>query len=663
MLISNFSISRCFNFCKNLNKNLYKKNLFTVSCLIAANIMSTSALAADDTTTAPAVVVTATRFATSIDTAPVNVTTITAEDIAKSSADTLEDVLNYQAGISVTSLFGIGGAGSKVEMGGFGENGSQNTLMLLNGRRLNDLDLDGVNLTSIPLESIARIEIIHGSGTVLYGDNATSGVINIVTKNAFDSEHASIKLQAGSFQTQRISTDLRKLVGDTSLTLSMDSIKSDGYRDNNAYENFSLFSEASREQANWNYGARVNLSREKTGLPGALDAATYRTDPTVANSADKARESRNSIEGFLIGDSLATELAVSKKHQEYVSTDFGLFESEADLTTISLTPRVNRNYGNNSIVGGVDLYRSKLSADSLSISTFGTSLSNQDAKQESYAAYFTNAIVLRKNTDLSLGVRHQKIKLTADGASNKRDDSITSWDVTLAHKHNYGGRNYARIAKSFRTPAFDEMWNYFTGSFALIKPQTGRHYEIGTRQSFAGGLQLDVNLFRIKLEDEIAYDNATFNNVNLDKTRHDGLNINLRTTISKQTSLQAGYAYRKATFRSGAYDGNDVPLVPHSKFSLSGQHQFGKSRTFGLDAVYTGKRPLANDDNNVGKMLPAYTRVDLNYTQQFNGWKGRIKIQNAGNIKTANFGVYRTSGNAYYPLPERAVFFTFEGKL
>jgi iron complex outermembrane recepter protein len=641
-------------------------NLFTVSSLIIAGTISTSTIAADEVSSTAPVVVTATRFATSIDTAPVNVTTISAAEIANGSADTLEDVLNYQPGISVTSLFGIGGAGSRVEMGGFGENGSQNTLVLLNGRRLNDLDLDGVNLASIPLESIAQIEIVHGSSSVLYGDNATSGVINIVTKNAFDGERAGIKLQSGSFQTQRINADLHKRAGDMAFSLNLDSIKSDGYRDNNAYENFSLFGEASRELAHGNYGTRVSLSREKTGLPGALSEAAYKTDPSTANSADATKESRNTIEGFFANDTLATELAVSKKHQEYISTDFGLYKSEADITTVSLTPRVNRQYGKNSIVAGLDIYRSKFDANYISTSTFGTFTGATNAKQQSYAAYITDAITLRKNTELSLGVRHQKVKVNSNAASSNRDDGITSWDITLGHKHNYGGRNYVRIAKSFRTPVFDEMWNYNTGSFSLIKPQTGKHVEIGTRQSFNSGLKVDANLFRMNLEDEIAFDLASGlfgENVNLDKTRHDGLNIKLSKNIAEQTSVQAGYAYRKATFRSGMSNGNDVPLVPRTKLSLSGQHRFDKNRTLSINAVFTGKRPLANDDNNIGKMLPSYTRVDFNYTQQFNGWKGRIKVQNASNVKVANFAVYRSFGNAYYPLPERAIFFTFEGEL
>jgi iron complex outermembrane receptor protein len=634
-----------------MNYQQYKHAMPLSLIILAAS--ATPVLA--ETEQAQAVVVTATRFETSIDTAPVNVTTITAEDIANSAASSLDEILNYQAGVSVTSLFGTTGAGSRVDLGGFGENGSQNTLVLLNGRRLNDLDLDGVNLAGIPLDSIAQIEIVHGSSAVLYGDNATGGVINIVTKNAFDGERAAVKLQAGSFQTQRLSADLRKLSGNTAYSLAFEGIESNGYRDNNAYDNASLAGEISQEKANWNYGARLNLSREKTGLPGALDEASYKADRTATSSQDKARENRNSLEGFINGDNLATELTVSKKHQEYVSTDFGLFESEADLTTVSLTPRVNRQYGINTLIGGIDLYRSKFDAES----TF----SSQAAKQESYALYLTDSIALRENTSLNLGVRRQKVKVTADGSSNKRDDGITSWDIMLSHKHNYGGRNYVRIAKSFRTPVFDEMWSYFTGSFTLIKPQSGRHYEIGTRQTLQNGLQLDANLFRINLDNEIAYDNASFSNINLDETRHDGLNINLRKAITPNTSLQAGYAYRKATVESGLYRGNDIPLVPRHKATISGQHHFDKDRMLGLDAVYTGKRRLANDDTNVGDMLPAYTRIDANYAQQFDGWKGRIKVQNATNVKVANFGLYRLATNYYYPLPERAIYFTFEGEI
>ena len=60
---------------------------------------------------------------------------------------------------------------------------TQNTLILIDGRRQNDFDLSGVQWASIPLPMIERIEILRGTGAVLYGDNASAGVVNIVTRS------------------------------------------------------------------------------------------------------------------------------------------------------------------------------------------------------------------------------------------------------------------------------------------------------------------------------------------------------------------------------------------------------------------------------------------------------------------------------------------------
>src|SRR3954454_14884248 len=112
-------------------------------------------------------------------------TVITSQEIERSPGQTVQDLLAREPGIQVTNLFGqINGAQTTVDMRGFGATATSNTLVLINGRRLNDIDIAGVDFSAIPKESIERIEITRGnSGAVLYGDGAVGGVINIITKD------------------------------------------------------------------------------------------------------------------------------------------------------------------------------------------------------------------------------------------------------------------------------------------------------------------------------------------------------------------------------------------------------------------------------------------------------------------------------------------------
>ena len=125
---------------------------------------------------------------------------ITAEDIARSPAQTVQEIIAQTPGVQLTSLYGgVNGAQTNVDVRGFGAFATANTLILINGRRLNDVDLAGVDLSTIPRDSIERIEITKGnSGAVLYGDNAVGGVINIVTKTGAGGAPISMRAEAGA---------------------------------------------------------------------------------------------------------------------------------------------------------------------------------------------------------------------------------------------------------------------------------------------------------------------------------------------------------------------------------------------------------------------------------------------------------------------------------
>jgi iron complex outermembrane recepter protein len=180
------------------------------------------------------VVVTGTRFEQQIERIPANITVIDEEDIRNSNARSVPDLLRGQESIVVRDWTG-NRKQVTVDLRGFGESASSNVLVLVDGRRVNEIDLSGVDWTQIPLENIERIEILRGTGSVLYGDNAVGGVINIITKVpsqefAFTAgaTFGSYSLNADNFS---VSGGKGKFTG--SLYGSYES--TDGYRENGEY--------------------------------------------------------------------------------------------------------------------------------------------------------------------------------------------------------------------------------------------------------------------------------------------------------------------------------------------------------------------------------------------------------------------------------------------
>jgi iron complex outermembrane receptor protein len=171
--------------------------------ILTALLCEVTPLAQAATDSLDEVVVTATRFKDKTTDKPVNLSVITREDIQQSSARTLPELLSEQAGITARDFFGNNAASATVDMRGFGAAAGQNTLILLDGRRITDPDMSGVQWASIPFAAIERIEILRGSGAVLYGDGASSGVINIITRTpSRQGGSGEVSGRVGSYGTQ-----------------------------------------------------------------------------------------------------------------------------------------------------------------------------------------------------------------------------------------------------------------------------------------------------------------------------------------------------------------------------------------------------------------------------------------------------------------------------
>src|SRR5262249_25628445 len=151
-----------------------------------------------------AVVVTTTRFTEYQRDLPVGMSVFTQEDIRLSGATTLPEFLQRVPGLVARN--NSGSPDLQLDLRGFGVSGDQNNVVLINGTRVSENELVPAKISSVPLSSIERIEVLRGSGSVAYGGGATGGAINIITRSPKAGEHeASAGVAVGSFN----SSDLR----------------------------------------------------------------------------------------------------------------------------------------------------------------------------------------------------------------------------------------------------------------------------------------------------------------------------------------------------------------------------------------------------------------------------------------------------------------------
>ncbi|MEA2082554.1 MAG: TonB-dependent receptor plug domain-containing protein, partial [Elusimicrobiota bacterium] len=220
------------------------------------------------------IVVTAERRNEDITKIASNIDVITSAQIENSGEDSITGILENYAGIHLRSSSGNESL-ANIDLRSFGgDNPFGKTLILLNGRRLNRPDMASINWLQITPDSIERIEIIRGSGSALYGDNAAGGVINIITKKGFGKKKMSASSKLGSFGEQTNSLNINSSDETSSLFLNAETRKKDGYRDRTAFASDSAGINITRSFAN-DLNASIDLSFNRTDfqMPGALTKA------------------------------------------------------------------------------------------------------------------------------------------------------------------------------------------------------------------------------------------------------------------------------------------------------------------------------------------------------------------------------------------------------
>ena len=619
---------------------------------------------------------------------------ITSQDIESSPAQNLPDILSQQVGIQIQRLLSsTNGSRDTVDLRGFGVFAQSNVLMLVNGRRFQDFDLQGFDFSSIPLNSIERIEITRGnSGTTLYGDGAIGGVINIVLKKG-SSPGAANRVEAfgGSFQYWEGRASTAATSGPWSVGAFGNAISSDGYRVNSVLRQRNINATLSYSTPNLGAYFTVAGDRQFQGLPAGLNNLpgnfpfTLETPWQSNTPLDWGKKQAiNFATGFNATLSPGVELivdgSVRRKFQQaqffsYLDPNTFLYNLSAAspmnyvdtaMTTSSVTPRLDVSHQlfglPNRLLTGIDFYNTQYNSDRPTAPGL-VPVHSYDIQQRTLGFYAMNTTALRPDTDISIGGRIQKNSVNARDtysafndpnagfyANNPEippfDQSEWQWAAHLGLEHRISNTFtvFGRAARAFRLGNADERVGA-GGPFIFIVPtfdlqtQTSWDVEGGVRVNL-GQFRLESSVYLMQLKNEIHFLPALGVDTNLDPTQRVGWETAAFYQINNSTRVRGGVTYVNATFREGPFAGNEIPLVSQwSGYAGLTWDIVPKWLTLDVTSRLFGPRRMDNDQASVQPLIPAQATADVKLSGKYDRFFWSAAVLNVFDARYYDYAI------------------------
>ena len=590
--------------------------------------------------------------------APASTRVIDRNEIERSAASSLIEVLNGKAGIQIRDTLGDGNHAS-ISLRGFGDNAVNNVLVMVDGRRLNNPSLNGPDLNSVPLANIERIEILRGAGTVLYGDQAVGGVINIITRRPTGNE-AYIETTQGSHDLEAYRGHVsQELGGGFSAFASGETRNTDNYRDHNNASYSDLFGRLRYEHANgWLLYEYQNIDDELL-YPRGLTIVQRRAD-RKASTSNEWNNSKTDVHRVAGEQAFGRHWTGNLDYTIRDSDGKGLisgspFTEGTRVETIS--PRITANWdsaaGRSEWLLGFDHLR----ADYQAAYRLYPSLSSL-AEQTQRDWYTQLSQPLTDRVTLSLGYRISEVDDQHNG--RKRSDSEDSSSIALGWQMTEQTKVFVKREEVLRWANVNENALVEPG-IEFLKPQTGESWEAGA--TWQDDIQLyQASLYRINLEDELLYAPYALGgwgaNVNLDRTRREGLLLEAERELSDRLRVGGQYSFTDSELRAGANKGNEVPWVPRHSAALHLDYQIMTNLHGYVEAIYTGPRYLASDDGQVMPKEGGYTLFNAAVRYEYQGINAKLRINNLTGKRYDSYASYSSwqAGNkALYPAPEEDV--------
>ena len=400
---------------------------------------------------------------------------------------------------------------------GFRGIAKDNVAILVNGIPLNQ---DGnYDLESISADIIDRIEVVKGGATVLYGSNASAGVINIITNK----KAAKNKVLIGFGDKNKFKGAVNVATDKLQLSYSRQQSKDRGFvYKNSGASNYYTGDKLEKDSLNLQYAISDNLSLQ------------YMYSKKVSDCS-------KSVNG-VYKPGFHSDIKYNFGQLRYVNDDLQatVFFRNRDWKFNTSTHQKGHNYG-------ADLQdKFKLGNTML---TVGANYENENtknsnnieaAKRDSAAVFFMTETEVSDKTKIFLGAREAYV-----------EESGSKFCPQFQVMHSLGTDDniYLNVNRSMRAPHVNEQWGTSTQLMNPdLKAENGWNYEFGWKKKLAADELFKVNLYHMDINDRI-YSQRNYNGsgksmfLNANKYRNTGVEVSYEKAASEKFSYNVGVSY------------------------------------------------------------------------------------------------------------------------
>ena len=563
----------------------------------------------------------------------------TAKDISRSGSSSLFNFLSQHTSLNILPSYGNKSA-PLIDIRGYGiESGYQNVVVTVDGERINNIDMSAQIIGSIPLSSIANIEIIRGSGSIRHGDGAMGGVINITTSDYIEN---SIQTSFGSDGLNNNNINIGYKGEKFSIGLSASDDSNDGQSKVDTQGNKAeSTNQYNKLKINIDPTSDLNIKlvssnvRSNLFYVGALTKAEFDTDPSQ-NSGNKYTNYDYNIDRNSIGLNYKINPLLNLKmsyFQENRSNHFipsyssAIIVYDYDTEGFNLTlPFVGEKL---TVTPGFELLNGQRK-DSVGKVT-----------KDNKAYYVETELQVNTKTIISAGARHEQVDYKYNGSSAlTTDESLNAYDIGVNYAISDQLSVFSNYNQAFQAPDVDRFFVgvYPAPSFILsgrafngfIDPAKSNTLNIGFTHRMKQN-SLSLTSYYSKVEDEIFYNPNSFVNENIDNSKKYGLELQNTMQLNDKLSANLTYNYVKAEIGSNAQgltDGNDMPGVPRQMALVNINYQFTTNGYVNLSHAWKEKTYIFSDfSNSSSQKQPQYNSTDLSFNYAVNNFKMTNKME------------------------------------